>query len=108
MEFFKKLGIKIQLFLILVGGVIAAFLYFYVRSNIRIKKQMEYELNRVRKETELVELEKDSEEKLAKIETLKEQEADILEKIKFIEEKDAKGEELTVDELEDFFSERGF
>lgn len=108
MDFLKKLGLKLQLFLLLVGGVLAAFIFLQVRGNIRLKKQMEYELSRVKKETELAELEKDGEEKKAKIESLKEREAEIVEKIKFIEEKEVKGEEVTVDELESFFSERGF
>lgn len=108
MEFLKKLGLKLQLFLILAGAVIATFLFFYVRGNLRLKKQMEYELSRVKKETELAELEKDSAEKEEKIAALKEREAEIIEKIKFIEEKEVRGEEITVEELKDFFSSRGF
>lgn len=108
MEFFKRLNIKIQMILILLGAAITTFIFLYVRSNARLKNQMKYELDRIKKQTELTHLEKDSKEKEEKIIELKRQEADIVEKIKFIEEKDIKGEEITDDELEDFFSSRGF
>jgi cell division protein FtsB len=108
MKFLKKIGLKIQLFLLLAGGVLAAFLFLYFRGNFRLKKQMQYELDKVKKETELVELEKDTAEKLEKIETLKKREKHIEEKIKIIEEKEVKGEEIGLDELEDFFGDRGF
>lgn len=108
MEFLKKIGLKVQIFLILLGGVLAAFLFLYLRGNFRLKKQMEYELSKVRKETELAELEKDAEIKKEKIAGLKEREVEIEEKIKIIEEREIKGEEISLEELEDFFAERGF
>jgi len=108
MEFFKKLGLQIQIILIVVFGILAAFLFLYLRGNLRLKKQMEYRLNRVIKETELTQLEADSKEKEERLATLKAEEKSIREKIKIIEEKDSEGKELTLTELEDFFNERGF
>lgn len=108
MKWIKKLGLKFQLVLIMIVGVLGAFLFIYFRGNFRIRKQMEYRLNRVRKETQLAELEEDGKEKLQKIEELKKEEKALEEKIEFIKEKEFKGEEVSVEELENFFNDRGF
>lgn len=108
MKLFRKLSIKLQLLLAIIGGLLTAFLFYYVRGNIRLKKQMEYELSKVRKETEIAALQEEGIQKEAQIAALQRKEAEILEKIRFIEEKEILGEEVSIDELEDFFARRGF
>ena len=108
MGFFKKLGIKFQIFLLLFGSIFAAFLFLYLRGNFRLKKQIQYELTKVKKEAELLALEKDSKEKEEQIQALKKQEENLLKKISLIEEKEIVGEEISLEELEEFFSQRGF
>jgi len=108
MELLKKISIKFQIILVIIAGVIGAMLFFYLKSNLKIKKQLEYQLDIVKKETQLAELEKDEEVKETKIKELKTQEKDLKKKIKILEEKEVKGEELSPEELEKFFDDRGF
>jgi cell division protein FtsB len=107
-EIYNKYKLKIQIFLIILSSILVAFLYFYIRSNIKFKKQLEYELVRVEKETELANLEKDSKEKKQKIKSLKKEEKVIRDKIEYIDKKEENGEEVSLSELEDFFKDRGF
>lgn len=108
MNFLKKISIKIKIFLIIIGSIFAAMMYFYIRSNLRLKQQMEYALSKIKKETELANLEVDAEIKEKKILELKKQEDIIRNNIKIIEEKEAKGETITTEELASFFTKRGF
>ena len=108
MKWFKKINIKIKFALFIIGSILTAILFFYLKTNLKFKKQMEYELAKVKKETELTYLKEDSKEKEEELKLLQEEEKLILEKIKYIEGKEVKGEEVSVEELEDFFAKRGF
>lgn len=108
MKWLKNIKTKFQIFLLLIGTIFSAFLFFKMRGNFRLKRQIQYQLEKVRKETELLELEKDSQEKEKQLLSLKKQEQELLKKINLIEEKEIKGEEISLEELEDFFNKRGF
>jgi cell division protein FtsB len=83
-------------------------LFLFVRGKMRARDQLEYELQRVRYEMELAHLEEKTEASDQKIKELERQEETIKEKIRLVEEREIQGEELSVDELEDFFADRGF
>lgn len=108
METLKKIKLKIQLFLILFGSILIAYIYFRAKNTKSIRKQLEYDLTRVEKEKELVALEKDEKEKKKKLKSLKKQEESIRNNIKYIEKKEVDEEELSPEELQKFFEERGF
>lgn len=107
-NFLKKINIKLKLFLIFLGSILSVIFYLYFRNNLRLKQQFKYQLSKLKKEMELTELEKDSEEKILKIKDLKIQRKEIEDKIKIIEEKEISGKDISVEELENFFNERNF
>lgn len=106
LEWFKDLGSTAHAALFIIITVIAGILFYQFRSNYRLKKELEYELERVRKEVELEVLEGEGEHIKKRIEELHKDEELILKKIKYLEEKDIRGEEVTREELEDFFKSR--
>jgi cell division protein FtsB len=108
MKWFKKISLQIKFAFVVIGGIVAAFLYFYIKGNLKFKSQLEYELSKIKKQSELALLEDDSKEKEEKINDLKKEEKLILEKIEYIEQKEIGGEEVSIEELEDFFAKRGF
>ena len=106
MNFLKKIGIKIKLIFLAILSAVGFIFYFSIRSKIRIKDQLDYELSRLRSELELSELKEDSKENLEKISGLKEQEKLIKEKIKFIKRKESSGGDVSLEELDSFFKDR--
>lgn len=106
MEFIKKISLKFKIVLVIITSVIGAMLFFYLRNNLKAKKYLEYRLDVVKKETELAELEKDEKVKKEKIKDLKQEEKEIIKNIEILEKKENKGEEISPDELEDFFKKR--
>jgi len=108
MELLKKMSLKIKLAIGAIASVISFFLFFFIKSKMRTKDKMDYELSRTKSELEIVHLEEDSEEKLAKVAELENKESVIREKIKFLEEKEAEeGPDVSMEELDAFFDKRG-
>lgn len=105
-NFFKKLGFKLQLALGAALGIIGVILYFFISANLKAKKTLEYQLKKIKTEMEIAKLEEDSEESLKKIEELSREEEKIRKKIKVIEETEFEGKEVSVEELDDFFKNR--
>lgn len=108
MNFFKRMGLKLKLALGFAFAAITFVAYFIIRGKIRIKDQLEYELSRLKSEIEITNLEEKTEEAEKKIKNLKKDEKKIREKIAFIEERESKGEEVSLEDLDKFFDERGF
>jgi hypothetical protein len=108
MEFFKKIGIKVKVIFGAITGFLGVVLFFFVRSKIQARDKLEFELERVKSEMEIARLDEKSEESLKKIEELHAEEGKIKDKIRFVEEKEIKGEKVSIEELDRFFNERGF
>jgi hypothetical protein len=107
-KFLKNIGFKIKLFFGAIVGFLGILLFFIIRGKIKAKEHLEFELERIKTEIEVTKLEEESEESLKKIETLAAEESKIREKIRFIEEREIKGEEVSLEELDKFFDDRGF
>lgn len=106
---FKTIGAKIKLVLGVIAGIFGFFLFFFVRQQIRAKEKVQYDLEKVTSEIELAKLETDSKERKKKIESLKEQEYLIREKIDYIEKVETiEKREVSIEELDAFFDKRGF
>ncbi len=41
MNFLKKIGTNLKIFLVFLGGLLGAVLYFHVRGNMKLKQEME-------------------------------------------------------------------
>ena len=103
----KNLSAKIKL---AIGAVIALFgmiLFFKARGSNDIKKILEYELKKVRSEIEIEKAKESVSVNNDAIDKLEEKEKVIRDKIKEIESSDTP-EEVSLDELDDFFDSRGF
>jgi hypothetical protein len=82
MEFLKKIGLKVKVAFGAIVGLLGIVLFFFVRSKMRAKDHLEFELDRVKAEMEIAQLDKTSEESLKKIEELRVEESKIREKIR--------------------------
>jgi len=105
--FIKNLSAKLKL---AIGAIITLFgmiLFFKSRSSNNIKKILEYELKKVRSEIEIEKAKESVSVNNDAIDKLEEKERVIRDKIKEIESSDTP-EEVTLDELDDFFESRGF
>jgi len=105
--FIKNLSAKLKL---AIGAIITLFgmiLFFKSRSSNNIKKILEYELKKVRSEIEIEKAKESVSVNNDAIDKLEEKERVIRDKIKEIESSDTP-EEVTLDELDDFFDSRGF
>jgi cytoskeletal protein RodZ len=108
MKFFKKLGLKIQLVFGAVLGLIGVAIFFFIRWKIITKDYLNFEIKKAKSESEISKLEEKSEESLKKIEELSKEESKIREKIHFVEGKEIKSEEVSLEDLDKFFDDRGF
>ena len=103
----KNLSAKIKL---AIGAAIALFgmiLFFKARGSNDIKKILEYELKKVRSEIEIEKAKESVSVNNDAIDKLEDKEKIIRDKIKEIESSDTP-EEVSLDELDDFFDSRGF
>ena len=108
MNLLKKIGLKIKVIAIGIVSIISFILFFVVRGKLRKNSDLDYELEKVKKEMELTRLEDETSENLSKMKELKKKELLIRDKIKFIEERKAQsGEDVSEEELENFFKNRG-
>jgi uncharacterized membrane-anchored protein YhcB (DUF1043 family) len=108
MEWFKSLSNNVKILIAIVIGTILAILFFKIKNNKIIKNNLQYELENLKKQMEVAQLEKEGKEKVKSIEDLKMKESELIEKIKYIENADMMGVEVTEAELESFFKSRGF
>lgn len=107
MEWLKKQGMKVKVALGVVASVFSFILLIFFKSKLNAKSKLNYELDRVKRETEMANFEEDYDIKQKKLSKLKQQEKDIRKKIKEVEEREYKGEEVSTQEIDDFFEKRG-
>lgn len=107
MNYLKKIGIKVKLFILFLFSIISFLIYLSISGKMKAKDKVKHDLAVMEAEIKLAELEKDSVEKVKKIEKLKESEAVIKEKIKVLEEMEFSGKEVSLEELDNFFDKRG-
>lgn len=108
MNFLKKVGLKIKIAAIFIFGILSMVLFFMIRSKMRAKDSLNYELSTLEHELKIAELDRDKDESLNKIEELKEKERIIKKKIKAIENNESEIGDASLEELDDFFKSRGF
>jgi Tfp pilus assembly protein PilN len=107
-KFLKKIGLKIKIALGVVLGVVTLVLYFVVGGRLRAKDQLNYELSKLRNEIEINKLEEETIETKDKIKVLEDKESVLREKLSYLESEEAKGNQVSLEELDDFFKNRGF
>lgn len=108
MEWFKKLSAKVKVALGAIATIFGFILVVFVRQKINARGKLKFELEKVQRETEMLYLEEDYEEKERKLSSLRKKEADLRQKIKEVEEREYKGEEVSPEEIDSFFRERGY
>jgi len=107
MEFFEKLSAKAKVVLGVIGSIIGFILLVVLGRKISAKSKLNHELEKVQREADMLGLEKDFEEKEEKLSSLRDKEIVLRDKIKEVEEREYKGEEVSVEEIDDFFKKRG-
>ena len=105
-SFFSKLKLKIKLILGAIVGIFGMILFFKLRSNRNFSKILEYELKKVRSEIEIETAKGEVVANNKKLSELEEKESAIREKI--LELQATGDREVTPEELDKFFDERGF
>jgi len=107
MEWFKKLNAKVKIALGVIASVFGFILMVFVRQKLNARSKLQFELEKVKRETEMIHLEEDFEEKERKLSSLRQKEKDLRKKIKEVEEREYKGEEVSTEEIDEFFKKRG-
>lgn len=107
MEFFKKIGLKFKVFFGILISAIGFISILFIGGKLNARSKLNYELDKVRREINMENLEKDYADKADKISILKAKEKDIRGKIKEVEDREFNGEEVSVDEIDEFFKKRG-
>jgi len=107
MEWFKNIGLKAKAIIIGVVSFLGAVLFFFVRSKITARDKLEFELQRIIQEKESAKLEGRVAEREKRLAELQEEERDILEKIKEVEKIEYEGGEVSVEDIDKFFKDRG-
>lgn len=108
MKFLKKISLKIKIAFGIILGVVSFILYALVRSKMKAKDKLDYELAKLKSEMEIAKLEEETEDNLIKLEELKQKEDTIRKKIAILEQEEFEGREVSVEELDQFFKDRGF
>lgn len=106
-DFFKRLGLKVKLILGAIIGVFGFIAVFVLRKRINAREILELELKKVREEVEIEKAQEEIDRNDEKILTLESRIKEIKKEIKKLEEFEAR-EDVSEEELDEFFDERGF
>jgi len=106
-DFFKKVGLKAKLIFGAIVGIFGFIAVFLLRKKINAREILELELKKVRTEVEIEKAQEEIDRNDEKILSLESRIEEIIEEIKTLEEFEAR-KEVSEDELDEFFDERGF
>jgi hypothetical protein len=106
--FFSKISIEAKLIMSGAIAVVSFILIVVLRGKANTKSALEYELSKVKHDIEIGHLKKQDTKVDGKLSKLKEKEKELKEKIEFVKKKELKGENVTLEELDNFFDKRGF
>lgn len=104
---FEKISSKTKIFFGAIAGIFSFILFIVLGRKVNSKKILEIELEKVKKELEVEYLSEEISENKEKINTLENKKEDIKKRIREIEDTEIE-EEVTKEELDDFFDSRGF
>ena len=106
-KFISNLGIKVKLFFVAIFSFFGMILFFRIRNQNNINEMLKYELEKVRSEIEIERAKEAVSINDGKILKLEEKEAAIRKKIEEIENAESI-EDVSLEELDKFFDDRGF
>ena len=104
----KRLSLKTKLILVGIISFVGFIFFTLIQSKMNLKSSYKYQLSKLKSEIELKRLEGESDEIEQELLKLEEQEREVTSRIKIIEERELKGEDISIEELDKFFDERGF
>ena len=104
----KRLSLKTKLVLVGIISFVGFIFFTLIQSKMNLKSSYKYQLSKLKSEIELKRLEGESDEIEQELLKLEEQEREVTNRIKIIEERELKGEDISIEELDRFFDERGF
>lgn len=109
LEWFKKLGVKVKIAFGVILGILGFVFFFFIREKMRAREKLNYELDRLRHQIKITELGKNASAKESTLNDLRREEALLREKLKLLDEiEDQEQREVSIEELDAFFDERGF
>lgn len=108
LDWFNSLSSFKKILIAIVTGILTAVLFLKIKNNFLLKKDVQYKLDKVKKEMEIMHLNDKAEDKYLKIKELEREEEKLKAAIEFIEHSDINGIVLSPDDLEHFFRSRGF
>ncbi len=106
-DFFKSVSLKLKLILGTIMGVFGFIAVFLLRKNINNREILELELKKVREEVEIEKAQEEIDRNDEKILLLEKKIKRIKNEIKELEELEVEGD-VSKEELDDFFDDRGF
>jgi hypothetical protein len=106
-DFFKKVGLKAKLIFGAIVGIFGFIAVFLLSKKMNAREILELELKKVRDEIEIEKAQEEIDINDEKILSLEGRIEEIIEEIKTFEEFEAR-KEVSEDELDEFFDERGF
>ena len=106
-DWFKKLGIKFKIALGAIAAVFSFVLLIALKQKISNKQILKNELKRLRQDIEIEKIDGKIKENNEKLETLEAQEVVIRDKIEEIETT-SREKDLSDEDLQKFFNDRGF
>ena len=105
--FFKGVGLKVKLILGAIVGIFGFISIFLLRKKLNSRAILELELRRAREEFEIEKAQEEIGRNDGKILLLEERIKDLKEEIEELDEFEAR-KEVSKEELDEFFDERGF
>ena len=106
-DFFKRLGLKAKLIFGAIFGIFGFIAIFMFKKKINAREILELELKKVREEVEIEKTQEEIDRNDEKILKLEDRIKEIKEEIKKLEEFEAR-DNVSEEELDEFFDERGF
>ena len=113
-SFFSNIGLKAKLVIGAIVGVFSFIIFHLLRSRMNDKAILELELKKVKEEIEIEKAQEEIDLNNVKLKSLEERAVEIKKEIKELEEKEEKRkvealeEEVSHEELDKFFDDRGF
>lgn len=107
MKFLKKISNKAKIILSVVMSIITFIFFLLFKNKLNAKNKLNYELEKVKIQTNLTNLKDIENKKEAEISLLKNKEIEIRNKIEELDNRKLIGEEVSVEEIDEFFRSRG-
>jgi hypothetical protein len=107
MNLFKSISLKLKVMAGVLFSIFAFLSFVLIRGKLSAKSKLQYEIDRTKRDIEAIHLEKDYERSKWELRALEKKEELLREKLKEVEGREYSGEDVSTNEIDDFFKTRG-